>query len=112
MGGDPVMLAKVLSRSWELKKQLAPEAVTNKHIDGYYDQALRAGALGGKLVGAGSGGCFLFVVPPAVQAKVKTALAGLVHVPFRFETQGSQLVYYGPSYRSQEAELDVVNALS
>lgn len=97
MGGDTEMLAKVLSRSWELKKELAPGAVTNSRIDGYYGNAINAGALGGKLLGAGGGGCILLVVPPEARPKVKAALAGLVHIPFQFETQGSQLVYYSPS---------------
>src|SRR2546429_9817308 len=61
-----------------------------------YDQARAAGAVGGKLTGAGGGGFLLLFVAPARQPAVLKALAGLLHVPFTFESAGSQLVFYEP----------------
>ena len=61
-----------------------------------YDNALRAGALGGKLLGAGGGGFLLFYVEPERQERVKEALDGLMHVPFHFENKGSNIIYFEP----------------
>jgi D-glycero-alpha-D-manno-heptose-7-phosphate kinase len=55
---------------------------------------MAAGALGGKLLGAGGGGFILFFVPPENQQSVRIALSDLLRVPFRFDTQGTQLIYY------------------
>jgi D-glycero-alpha-D-manno-heptose-7-phosphate kinase len=57
---------------------------------------MSAGALGGKLLGAGGGGFILFYVQPGNQEKVKEALKHLVHVPFKFESSGSQIIHYQP----------------
>lgn len=91
--GDMLDLAKLLTKSWVLKRSMAA-GVSNAAIDDYHERAMRAGALGGKLTGAGGGGCLILVVPPGRQAMVRHALRDLVHVPFSFESQGSQLVYY------------------
>jgi D-glycero-alpha-D-manno-heptose-7-phosphate kinase len=72
------------------------DQVSNTSIDTLYDTARQAGAIGGKLLGAGGGGFMLMFVEPAQQATVRKALNGLIHVPFRFETSGSQVVYYQP----------------
>jgi D-glycero-alpha-D-manno-heptose-7-phosphate kinase len=63
-------------------------------INDIYDAARRAGAAGGKLLGAGGGGFMLLFAKPDTHARIKTALPGLLHVPFRFEGMGSQIVFY------------------
>jgi len=84
---------KLLHEGWELKKSLS-EQVSNKNVDDIYELALKNGALGGKLLGAGGGGFILFFVKPRVKEKLKSALSHLLHVPFRFEFLGSQIIYY------------------
>jgi D-glycero-alpha-D-manno-heptose-7-phosphate kinase len=70
--------------------------VSNSTIDNLYDTARRAGAMGGKLIGAGGGGFLLLFVRPEERARVAAALDGLIHVPFRFDTSGSRIVLYQP----------------
>ncbi len=86
-------LGKLLHESWSLKRSLSSRVTTNK-IDAIYETALQAGAIGGKLCGAGGGGFMLLFVPPRKQRMVKKALNKLLHVPFRFETLGSQITLY------------------
>jgi D-glycero-alpha-D-manno-heptose-7-phosphate kinase len=62
-------------------------------VDGLYERALEAGALGGKLTGAGGGGFLLLFVEPALQANVCERLNDLIHVPFQFEFSGSQIIF-------------------
>ncbi len=85
---------RLLHESWLLKRGLAT-SISSSSIDGTYAAAREAGAIGGKLLGAGGGGFMLFFVPPEKQANVKEALKDLLHVPFRFEHGGSQVIYYG-----------------
>lgn len=99
--GDMALLGRVLSRSWQLKRAMAAE-VSNPAIDGYIERALNAGALGAKLCGAGSGGSLLVCAHPAVQPAIRVALADLVYIPFRIDTQGSQLIYYDGGQRESE----------
>jgi D-glycero-alpha-D-manno-heptose-7-phosphate kinase len=84
---------KLLNESWKLKRGLSSR-VTTSEIDRMYDTALEAGAIGGKLCGAGGGGFMLLFVPPRKQRLVRQALKQLLHVPFRFETLGSQIILY------------------
>jgi D-glycero-alpha-D-manno-heptose-7-phosphate kinase len=70
--------------------------VSNVQIDRFYKTAQKAGAIGGKLLGAGGGGFMLLFVEPQKQLRVRQALKKLIHVPFRFETTGSQIIYYEP----------------
>jgi len=86
---------KLLGESWALKRQLS-DRVSNDIVDDLYSRALKAGAVGGKLLGAGGGGFFLLFVPPEKQTNVRQALDSFVHVPFRFETSGSQIALYQP----------------
>lgn len=81
----------LLNEAWALKKQLS-DKVSTTAIDAIYDKAKEAGAIGGKLLGAGGGGFILFLVEPDKQESVKKAL-GLYHVPFKFENEGSQIIY-------------------
>lgn len=87
---------RLLHETWQLKKSLS-SVISTPEIDEIYAIAMKAGALGGKLLGAGSGGFILFYVDPEKQVKVKKALNHLLHVPFRFENTGSQVVYYSPT---------------
>ncbi|MFC1811231.1 kinase [Thermodesulfobacteriota bacterium] len=84
---------RLLHESWMQKKGLT-EKISTKEIDGIYDEAMNAGALGGKLCGAGGGGFILLYVSPGRQDKVKKRLKGLLNVPFRFENIGSHVIFY------------------
>jgi D-glycero-alpha-D-manno-heptose-7-phosphate kinase len=85
----------LLHDAWEIKRSLT-DLITSDSIDQIYVRARAAGAIGGKLLGAGGGGFMLLFVEPAKQALVKDALRELVHVPFKFERHGSQIIYYHP----------------
>jgi len=91
-----VEFGKLLDESWKLKRSLSTK-VSNSHIDDIYARAIKAGASGGKILGAGGGGFILFVVEPSKQEAVKSALSSLLYVPFHFDTTGSQIIYYSQS---------------
>ncbi|HYA87342.1 MAG TPA: kinase [Nitrospirota bacterium] len=84
---------RLLHETWTMKRCLSTK-VSNNHIDDIYDTARKAGALGGKILGAGGGGFILFYVKPELQPSVKKALEKLLYVPFRFDTLGSQVIYF------------------
>ena len=84
---------RLLHETWRLKKSLSDKVSTDV-IDQIYDRAMAAGALGGKILGAGGGGFIVFYVQPHRQEKVRQALSDLLHVPFRFDTQGTRLIYF------------------
>ena len=86
-------MGRILHQNWLLKKTLA-NGITNPAIDEAYDKAMNAGALGGKLLGAGGGGFVLFYVPLEKQPKVKEAI-GLPQMPVAFDRQGSAVLYIG-----------------
>lgn len=86
---------RLLHEAWQLKRGLT-SSISNPVIDETYQTALSAGALGGKLLGAGGGGFMLFFVKPGQQSRIKERLKKLPHVPFRFENLGSQIIYYAP----------------
>jgi len=97
---------ELLHRGWLLKKSLS-SMVSNGIINDIYERAQDAGAIGGKILGAGGGGFLLLFVPPELQKQVRHALGNLIHVPFRFETDGSQVVFYEPQQQDySELELD------
>jgi len=83
---------EILHEGWELKKKLAV-GITNSAINDYYEKALKAGAVGGKLLGAGGGGFLLFYCEEYNQNNVRRALADLKETPFEFEPQGSKIIY-------------------
>jgi D-glycero-alpha-D-manno-heptose-7-phosphate kinase len=85
----------LLHQAWTAKRQWSSQ-VSNGTIDDIYRTACGAGAVGGKLLGAGGGGFMLLFVPPRKQADVRRALGRLVHVPFEFESAGSQIVFFDP----------------
>ncbi len=86
----------LLHENWLIKKNLT-KLISNSKIDEIYETALSAGALGGKLLGAGGGGFILFYVKPEHQVKVKGRLNSLLYVPVKFENLGSQIIYYAPN---------------
>jgi D-glycero-alpha-D-manno-heptose-7-phosphate kinase len=88
---DPVAFGRVLHESWQLKRQLA-SAISSTKIDEYYERAMKAGAEGGKICGAGNGGFLLFMVKPEKQPAVRQALAQLLEVPVRYEVHGSRVL--------------------
>lgn len=85
----------LLHETWVLKRELSG-LVSSPHLDGIYERARSAGAVGGKLLGAGGGGFFLFYVPEEYQQDVRDALPDLVESRFRFGGNGSQVVLYAP----------------
>ncbi|MFH1153437.1 MAG: kinase [Pseudomonadota bacterium] len=86
----------LMHQGWLLKKSLSSE-ISNSCIDDVYGRALDAGALGGKITGAGGGGFMLLFVPRDDQARVREALGELLHIPFRFEGNGSQIIFHDPN---------------
>jgi D-glycero-alpha-D-manno-heptose-7-phosphate kinase len=88
-------LGRLLHENWLVKKSLASR-VSNSLIDGLYERAVAAGAYGGKITGAGGGGFMAFIVPPDRRDQVRNALSGLLEVKFRFEDQGSTIIYMKP----------------
>lgn len=91
------MFGKILHENWLLKKQLALK-ISNDHVDKIYETALESGAVGGKLLGAGGGGFMLFYCEPKNQHRLTKALSGFKKVEFRFENEGSKIIYIGDEY--------------
>ena len=87
---------ELLHEAWSLKKRLS-DRVSTQFIDDIYETARSAGAVGGKILGAGGGGFVLFFVPPERQDAVREALKELIYVPFRLESAGSRIVLYSPN---------------
>lgn len=85
----------LLHQGWMEKRKL-DESVSNPTIDASYEAGRKAGALGGKLLGAGGGGFLLMFAPPERQAAVREAMKDLIHVPFRMERDGTSVVLYNP----------------
>jgi D-glycero-alpha-D-manno-heptose-7-phosphate kinase len=88
---EPEAFGKILDDSWRLKRQLAG-AISSQQIDENYERALKAGAEGGKICGAGAGGFLLFIVKPEKQGAVRQALAHLPEVSIGFEAHGSRVL--------------------
>ena len=105
LGGNDSLDAfgDLLDEAWQLKRSLSG-VVSNTQVDDIYAEARRAGARGGKLLGAGGGGFLLFYVPPACQQQVRERMKNLLWVPFHFDTGGSQIIFYSPE--QDYAELD------
>lgn len=95
---------RLLDVTWKLKRQTG-KSVSTSNIDNLYDKGISAGALGGKLLGAGGGGFLVFYVTPEKQAAVKETMEDLLYIPFKFEDSGTQVIYYGPEdYSPVEVE--------
>ena len=95
-GGKSIRLfGELLGEAWQAKKKFSP-MVSNPQVDEIYREALAAGAVGGKLMGAGGGGFILLFAPPGKHAEIKKRLEKLIWVPFRFEYSGSQIIFFDP----------------
>ncbi len=92
---------RLLDYTWQLKRGIS-SGISTGPIDEQYQKAMQAGAIGGKLLGAGGGGFLLFYVPKEKQESVKKALSSLLYVPFSFENEGTKIIYYGPEEYSAE----------
>lgn len=88
---------KLLDYTWKLKRGIS-SSISNNSIDCLYAKAIEAGALGGKLLGAGGGGFLLFYVQKDKQKNVRNALKDLLYVPFEFENSGTRILYYQSEY--------------
>jgi D-glycero-alpha-D-manno-heptose-7-phosphate kinase len=85
-------IGQIIHEGWCLKKSLGP-AISSNAIDAWYQKARDAGATGGKLLGAGAGGFLMFFAPPDRHEPIARALGKLRRVDFRFETQGSRIIF-------------------
>ncbi len=100
--GDIDEFGRLLHESWQIKRGLSKE-ISSSLIDDIYNKAIKAGASGGKILGAGGGGFILFFVKPQYQARVLEALSDFLWIPFDFETKGSHVAFYSPSKFSRES---------
>lgn len=91
-GQDITDFGELLHEAWQAKRSLSAD-VSNASVDGMYDLARSAGAIGGKLIGAGGGGFLLLFAPPERHQEVRDKLNKLIYVPFKFEFSGSQIIF-------------------
>ena len=97
---------RLLDTTWRLKKGTG-SSISTDSIDALYESGIAAGALGGKLLGAGGGGFLLFYVQPEKQEAVKKAMKNLMYIPFEFEDGGTKVIYYSPeSYKEKIRKRD------
>ncbi|MBX3709366.1 MAG: kinase [Gammaproteobacteria bacterium] len=99
---DITLFGELLHETWMLKRQLSSK-IAPAYIDEIYAKARNAGAIGGKLLGAGGGGFMLFFVNPENKLHVCNALEDLLLVPFHFESSGSQIIFYDDAHYSRMA---------
>jgi D-glycero-alpha-D-manno-heptose-7-phosphate kinase len=95
-GSDLTDFGRLLDETWMTKRSLIPR-ISPPEIDDIYSAARKAGALGGKLLGAGGGGFMLFFVSPEQRQQVELRLDSLLKVPFQFETSGSHIIFNNES---------------
>ncbi|MCL1829694.1 MAG: kinase, partial [Oscillospiraceae bacterium] len=95
ISGDVTGFGQLLDETWKIKRTLS-ERISTAYIDDVYSAGINAGALGGKLLGAGGGGFVLFLCPPERQNAVKLALKDLLYVPVKFEFNGTHIIHYTP----------------
>ena len=94
----------MLDHTWRLKRQIGA-AVSTGSIDSLYKKGIEAGALGGKLLGAGGGGFLVFYVQPDKRDAVMSAMKNLMFIPFEFENGGTQVIHYTPeTYVPRDAD--------
>ena len=86
---------RLLDHTWNLKKQTGSKISTGS-IDAFYEKGIKAGALSGKLLGAGGGGFLIFYVQPEYRESVMNAMKELMYIPFSFETGGTRVIHYTP----------------
>ena len=95
MGKKIDEFGNLLNYTWQLKRKTS-SAISNNSIDAIYEKGIKAGALGGKLLGAGGGGFFLFYVEPEKQEEFKKVMNNLMYIPFLFEDGGTRVIHYTP----------------
>jgi D-glycero-alpha-D-manno-heptose-7-phosphate kinase len=100
---DLTAFGELMREAWTVKRSLS-DKVSNSEVDMIYQRAIDAGAIGGKLTGAGGGGFMLLLVPPDRHGAVSESLSHLIHVPFRFEFSGSQIIFFDPEQDYRAAE--------
>ena len=110
LSGYPDALGETLHKSWHLKKQLAKE-ITNPLIDNMYETAIRAGAIGGKVSGAGGRGFLLLYVPPERELDVRAALRGFRKLPIRLAQEGTRVLINLRQPASQGALTDAIDRI-
>lgn len=98
---DLTQFGHLLDETWKLKRSLSSK-IAPKFVDEIYARARKAGAIGGKLLGAGGGGFMLFFAKPEQHEAIKQELKDLLYVPFEFETGGSSIVFYSPTSYSSD----------
>ena len=96
---------RLLDLTWRLKRGTG-KAVSTDSIDALYARAMAAGAVGGKLLGAGGGGFLVFYVEKEQQAAVRAALSELLYVPFRFENDGTRVIHHTGEPQAQNGEAE------
>lgn len=101
---DLLEFGEMLNETWKLKRGLSSKIATDE-IDEMYDLALKNGAVGGKLLGAGGGGFMLFYVTQKLRHKVIAALHNYLHIPFKFDFDGSKIIFYDPNYNGKETRM-------
>ncbi len=92
---DIIEFGRLLHKAWQVKRNFSAK-VSNGQVDDMFDKAISAGAVGGKILGAGGGGFMLLFVPPDLQIRVREKLNHFIHVPFKCEYSGSQIIFYDP----------------
>jgi D-glycero-alpha-D-manno-heptose-7-phosphate kinase len=104
-GDDLRGFGELLHEAWQAKRSLSA-AVSNSLVDEIYASAVSAGAVGGKLTGAGGGGFMLLFAPPSRQKEIRERLNTLIHVPFKIEFSGSQIIFFDSEedYSREEKE--------
>jgi len=104
-GDDLCGFGELLHEAWQAKRSLSA-AVSNSFVDEIYASAISAGAVGGKLTGAGGGGFMLLFAPPSRQKEIREKLNTLIHVPFKIEFSGSQIIFFDSEedYSREEKE--------
>ena len=103
---DMADFGKLLDDTWKLKKGTG-KGISTSQVDEIYQRGKAAGALGGKLLGAGGGGFFLFYVEPEFQNRVRRAMEPLLYIPFKFENNGTQVLYYtAETYEKEKCKAD------
>jgi D-glycero-alpha-D-manno-heptose-7-phosphate kinase len=102
---DIADFGRLLNKAWQVKRNFSAN-VSNAHVDHMYNRAIAAGALGGKILGAGGGGFMVLFVPPHRQTQVREDLDTYIHVPFKFEFSGSQIIFYDPEQDFSAPERD------
>ena len=108
---DIMDFGTLFQEAWDIKRGFSP-LVSNSEIDSIHAEAIRAGAVGGKLTGAGAGGFLLLFVPPEKQSSVRSALSKFLHVPFTLDFSGSRIIFSQPATDDRQIEWESFQEVS